>query len=61
LDKRFLKIETAAKVYDMNVRTLRHMCLAGPLKGRAIKVGRRWFIPVKVMHELFGEEGHEAQ
>jgi len=61
LEKRYLKVETAAKFYDMNVRTLRQMCLAGQLKGKARKVGRRWYIPSTVMHELFGEEGHESK
>jgi len=61
MEKRFLKVETAAKFYDMNVRTLRQMCLSGQLKGRAKKVGRRWYIPTKVMQDLFGEEGYESK
>ena len=61
MDKRYLKVETAAESYNMNVRTLRQMCLAGQLKGRARKVGRRWYIPTQVMKELFGEECHATE
>lgn len=60
MEKRYLKVESAAELFDMNVRTLRMMCLVGQLKGRARKVGRRWYIPTRVMKELFGEESHEA-
>lgn len=58
IDKRYLRIETAAETYDMNVRTLRQMCLAGALKGKAKKVGRLWFIPSSEMKNLFEEECH---
>jgi len=60
MDKRYLKIETAAEIYDMNVRTLRQMCIAGELKGKAKKVGRLWFIPTSEMKKLFGEVDNGA-
>lgn len=58
MEKKYLKIETAAEAYDMNVRTLRQMCLAGDLKGKAKKVGRLWFIPTAEMKRLFKEADH---
>ncbi len=61
MEKRYLRIETAAKAYDMNIRTLRQMCLAGELKGKAKKVGRLWFIPSMEMKKLFEEDSHATE
>lgn len=50
--KKYLKIRTAAEVYDLNPRTLRLWCLRGEIEG-ATKVGKHWLIPVETLERIF--------
>lgn len=51
--KRYLRLETAAEVYDIKERTLRDMCIKKELE--SVKVKGRWHILATALQKLFGE------
>lgn len=51
MKKKYLRIKTVAKMYDLNERTLRLWCLRGEIEG-ATKVGKHWLIPAETMDRI---------
>ncbi len=52
-EKRFLRLDHAAALYDISARTLRTMCLLGKIK--ATKIGERWYLEPGEMQRLVAE------
>lgn len=53
-DKRYIRIKTAAKMYDYNPQQLRMKCLLGQVHG-ATKDGKEWRIPIESMEKIMQE------
>lgn len=55
IERRYIRVQTAAEMYDYNVRDLRLKCLLGQVPG-ATKDGKYWRIPIWGMERLM-EQG----
>lgn len=56
--KKFMRIKTAAEVYDWDRRKLRDWCLLGKIPGAVKPTGaKEWWIPVASMEALMSSVG----
>lgn len=53
---RYLRVRTAARLYDFGLRELRQMCLLGKIEGATRAGGKEWRIPVESMERMMKEE-----
>lgn len=54
IEKRYIRVKTAAAMYDYNPQLLRQKCLLGQING-ATKDGKEWRIPIESMEKLMAE------
>lgn len=50
-DKKYMRLATAAQMYDYDVRLLRDRCIRGRIPG-ASKEGKEWRVPVAAMDAM---------
>lgn len=50
-DKKYMRLATAAQMYDYDVRLLRDRCIRGRVPG-ASKEGKEWRIPLAGMEKM---------
>ncbi len=47
-EKKYMRIKTASRVYDIHPRKLQEWCIRGRIPGaRKLPFGKEWWIPVK--------------
>lgn len=51
MERKFLRLNDIAPVYNLKVRQLRTMCQQGKIK--ALKIGKMWFISQSEIDRLF--------